>query len=92
MRVIGNYHNSPVELDFGHEQEVRSRGHQSGWRLGRPKVGGARASKTFESQAAAIVYGKGAAKRATGELFIHRPNGLIRERNSYGKDPHPPKG
>jgi hypothetical protein len=26
------------------------------------------------------------------ELFIHRPNGQIRVRNSYGNDPYPPKG
>ena len=26
------------------------------------------------------------------ELFIHRPNGRIRDRNSYGNDPYPPLG
>ncbi|WP_428844897.1 DUF2188 domain-containing protein [Klebsiella pneumoniae] len=26
------------------------------------------------------------------ELVIHRPNGQIRDRDSYGKDPFPPKG
>jgi hypothetical protein len=26
------------------------------------------------------------------ELFIHRANGQIRDRNSYGNDPFPPKG
>lgn len=61
-----------------------------GWAV--RKSGAIRASKTFETQAAAITYGKDVAKKATGELFIHRPNGLIRERNSYGNDPHPPKG
>jgi hypothetical protein len=25
------------------------------------------------------------------ELLIHGQNGQIRERNSYGNDPHPPK-
>jgi hypothetical protein len=25
------------------------------------------------------------------ELFIHRENGMIRERNSYGNDPCPPR-
>ena len=26
------------------------------------------------------------------EVLIHGENGRIRERNSYGNDPHPPKG
>lgn len=26
------------------------------------------------------------------EVLIHGENGRIRERNSYGDDPHPPKG
>ena len=26
------------------------------------------------------------------EVFIHRPDGRIRDRNSYGNDPHPPEG
>ena len=26
------------------------------------------------------------------ELFIHRPNGQIRDRDSYGNDPFPPRG
>lgn len=61
-----------------------------GWAVRKP--GATRASKTFKTQTAAIVYGKDAAKKATGEFFIHKSNGLIRERNSYGNDPHPPKG
>ncbi len=26
------------------------------------------------------------------QMLIHRPDGRIRGRNSYGNDPHPPKG
>jgi hypothetical protein len=26
------------------------------------------------------------------EVVIHRPNGRIRDKDSYGNDPHPPKG
>jgi Uncharacterized protein conserved in bacteria (DUF2188) len=61
-----------------------------GWAV--RKSGAARASKTFETQKAAIRYGKDIAKKSAGELFIHETNGLIRARNSYGNDPHPPKG
>jgi hypothetical protein len=27
-----------------------------------------------------------------GELVIHRPNGQIRDKDTHGKDPYPPKG
>lgn len=54
--------------------------------------GAARASKTFETQNAAIQHGKAVAKRQGSELYIHRADGTIRERNSYGNDPLPPKG
>lgn len=32
------------------------------------------------------------AKNQKSEVFIHGKNNLIRERNTYGKDPYPPKG
>lgn len=54
--------------------------------------GAARATKTFTTQADAIQHGKALARKDKGELFIHRADGTIRERNSYGNDPHPPKG
>jgi hypothetical protein len=53
--------------------------------------GASRASKTFDTQAAAIKHGKALAKKEHTELYIHRSDGTIRERNSYGNDPHPPK-
>ncbi|WP_367280921.1 DUF2188 domain-containing protein, partial [uncultured Alistipes sp.] len=32
------------------------------------------------------------ARNQESELLIHRPNGQIRDRDSYGNDPYPPKG
>jgi len=32
------------------------------------------------------------AKNQSSEVFIHGKDGKIRERNTYGQDPHPPKG
>lgn len=32
------------------------------------------------------------AKNQCSELYIHGKDNLIRERNTYGKDPYPPKG
>lgn len=51
-----------------------------------------RASRNFPTQADAINYARDVARREHGELFIHRPNGEIRDRDSYGNDPYPPKG
>ena len=49
----------------------------------------ARAMKTQEEarqRAEQIARNKGS------DVIIHRPNGQIRDRNSYGIDPFPPKG
>lgn len=61
-----------------------------GWSV---KKGGAKkASKTFSTQKDAISYGRDLSKKQGAELYIHRSDGMIREKNSYGKDPHPPRG
>ncbi|MBO9501319.1 DUF2188 domain-containing protein [Brevundimonas sp. A19_0] len=56
------------------------------------KAGSAKASSTHATQAAAIAAATRIAKNQRTELYIHGQDGRIRERNSYGKDPHPPKG
>jgi len=61
-----------------------------GWSV--RKSGASRASKSFGTQQDAIVYARTSARREAGELYIHGANGRIRERNSYAKDPFPPKG
>jgi hypothetical protein len=53
--------------------------------------GAARASRTFDSQAEAIQYGRDIARREQAELYVHRRDGTIREKNSYGRDPFPPR-
>jgi hypothetical protein len=60
-----------------------------GWAVRR---GGAdRASATAPTQREAIERGKQIAEREKTELVIHGENGRIREKNSYGNDPNPPK-
>jgi hypothetical protein len=46
----------------------------------------------FPTQKLAIKYGRKRAIEARSELIIHRPDGRIREKNTYGYDPYPPKG
>lgn len=54
--------------------------------------GNARATSVHATQADAIEAARQTAVRQHSELFIHGRNGQIRERNSFGNDPYPPKG
>ena len=44
------------------------------------------------TQAAAAEQARWNAINQRSEVVIHRPNGQIRDRNSYGNDPYPPRG
>lgn len=61
-----------------------------GWKV--KKSGAQRATKIFEAKKEAVQYAKEIAKKQQTELFIHKKNGQITERNTYGRDPFPPKG
>ncbi|WP_058073363.1 DUF2188 domain-containing protein [Pseudomonas citronellolis] len=54
--------------------------------------GNSKATKEFDTQAEAIEHARRIAINQKSELFIHNEKGQIRERNSYGNDPYPPKG
>jgi hypothetical protein len=54
--------------------------------------GGKRASKVTETQAEAWRYSQSKAKESGGEAFLKGRDDKIRARNTYGKDPYPPKG
>ncbi len=53
-------------------------------------AGNSKVTKTFETQKDAIQYGKQIAKNQESELIIHRKDGTIRDKDSYGNDPAPP--
>lgn len=55
-------------------------------------AGSSRAKGTFATQTAAIKAATRIARTQQTEVYIHGKDGRIRERNSYGRDPHPPKG
>jgi Uncharacterized protein conserved in bacteria (DUF2188) len=61
----------------------------SGWAV--KKSGAERASKVFETKDEAVDYGRELSKTEKTELFIHKSNGMIQDRSSYGNDPNPPK-
>jgi hypothetical protein len=42
------------------------------------------------TQSAAENAARPVARRNESELVVHRPNGQIRDSDSFGRDPHPP--
>lgn len=63
---------------------------KGGWAV--KKSGSVRASKSFSTKDAAVKFGRQISKSERTELYIHKKDGSIQNRNSYGKDPYPPKG
>lgn len=61
-----------------------------GWQV--KGAGNSRATVRTETQADAINIGREIARNQESELIIHRPNGQIRDKDSYGNDPFPPRG
>ena len=55
-------------------------------------AGNERVTKQFETQREAFDYARNIAVNQQSEVLIHNQQGQIRERNSYGNDPCPPKG
>lgn len=51
-----------------------------------------RATAVFKTQKEAIDRAILIAKNKKSEVVIHNKHGVIREKNSYGNDPCPPKG
>ena len=64
--------------------------HGNDWAVKRE--GGKRATVVVPTQKAAIDIGRKISKNNGSELVIHRPDGRIRDKDSHGKDPFPPKG
>lgn len=64
--------------------------HSGGWAV--RGAGNSRASSVHPTQAGAAQVARSSAQRQGSEVLIHGRNGQIRARDSYGNDPHPPKG
>jgi uncharacterized protein DUF2188 len=64
--------------------------HGNGW--AQRGEGNSRVTRTFDTQQAAINAARDTARREKSELLIQGEDGEIRGRNSYGNDPHPPRG
>jgi Uncharacterized protein conserved in bacteria (DUF2188) len=64
----------------------------SGTEWGVKGEGNGKFTSKHETQAQAIEAAREIARHQQGEVVIHRPDGRIRDRDSYGNDPFPPKG
>ena len=60
-----------------------------GWAVQR--ANGERATSRHDTQTDAIGAGRDIARSEGSELVIHRPDGRIRDHDSYGNDPFPPR-
>lgn len=63
--------------------------HGDGWAT--RKEGTQRVGRTADTQKQAYDQARQQAKREKVEVVIHRPDGSIRNSNSFGNDPNPPK-
>ena len=54
--------------------------------------GDSKASSLHRTQGAAITAGRPIARSNHSELVIHDRDNLIRDRDSHGRDPFPPRG
>lgn len=54
--------------------------------------GNTRYTSIFDKQSDAIATARQISRNQQSELFIHGRNGQIRERDSHGNDPFPPRG
>jgi len=59
---------------------------------GTKKEGASRDSRVFDTQQDSWDYTQDKARESGGEAYLKNKKGKIRERNTYGKDPYPPKG
>lgn len=63
--------------------------HGDGWATRR--AGSDRVSRTYDTQTDAYAQGRRTAQRDGVEVVTHRPDGRIRDSDSFGNDPNPPK-
>lgn len=54
-------------------------------------AGNDKATKIVDTQSEAIKIAREIAINQKSEVVIHRPDGTIRDKDSYGNDPNPPR-
>lgn len=64
--------------------------HGDGWAV--RGEGNSRATSTHRTQSEAFNAARDIARNQRSEVVTHRPDGRIRDKDSYGNDQYPPKG
>lgn len=72
------------------DKNVHVTPHDGRWAVDR--AGSQRVSSVHDTQAEAEAAGRATARREQVEFYLHGRDGQIRERDSYGNDPYPPRG
>lgn len=83
-----NRNRKAVGMSSGKNQHVVP--HANGWAV--RGAGNSRATSVHSTQAEATAQARSIAQNQQSELLVHGRNGQIRERDSFGNDPYPPKG
>ncbi len=73
---------------MGKNQHVTPHGNQ--WQV--KGAGNQKATAVTQTQQQAIKIARGIAQNQKSELVVHGQNGQIRQKDSFGNDPYPPKG
>lgn len=79
--------NTEDRMSKGKDQHVVP--HDGDWAV--RGEGNSRVTSTHDTQAEAIERARGIAQNQQSEVVIHRPDGRIRDSDSHGHDPNPPK-
>lgn len=87
--AVLNATRNELEVNMGKNQHVTHRP-DGNWQV--KGAGNKRATVITQTQKEAISIATDIARNQKSELVIHGLDGRIREKNSYGNDPCPPKG
>lgn len=93
--IRGQYTFEKIKIADNEEKaehrDVHITPHQDGgWQI--KIAGNEQAFRVVDTQQLAIRIGRARAKLERAELVIHGKDGRIRQKDSYGNDPYPPKG
>lgn len=58
-----------------------------GWAV--RKQGSPRVTRVFDTQSEAVGFARRVARKSSGDVFIHRADGTVRDRESFGADHRP---
>jgi hypothetical protein len=72
------------------KRDVHVTPREDGWAVERS--GAQRATSVHDTQLEAEAEGRRLARQDHVEFNLHGRDGRVREKDSYGNDPHPPKG